>query len=438
MKIAPVILAMLISLPLSIGSASGWQSDDLANSTPQPTVEVQLTDGGVSAATISAISERTMELTVDSSPLLLDFEQIASVSFVQSGNQADPEIATNDSTGSVTFVDGSIAAIGGLQIVGDRAMVITIAETSIEANVTNLKSICFLGNQATEDEKTQWNELLDQPLPASDAIVVSKNGTLQLIEGVVGDVNDQRLTFSMETRTAEVALEKIKGVLFYRADRELTDPLCRLVLNDGSWFAVREIELKRDGFFITTVDGTQFIASSDQLQRMDFSVGRFVYLSDLIPSTNTWTPLLASPEILEPLKALRVAKFNHDYRGQPLALKSTPPTGLSYLSETMTYDKGIAISGGGRVVFAVNAQFKQLTGMVGFDPAAFVGGKVRFIIKTDGQTAISEIMRAAEVLQPIALDLDITGTKRITISVEYEDGKLAGDVLHLVNFKVLR
>ena len=104
----------------------------------------------------------------------------------------------------------------------------------------------------------------------------------------------------------------------------------------------------------------------------------------------------------------------------------------------MAYDKGIAIAGGGRVVFAVNGQFKRLTGLVGFDPAAFIGGEVNFVIKTDGQTAIFEVLRLTEVPRPIALDLSIAETKRVSISVEYADGKPAGDVLHLVDFKVLR
>ena len=72
--------------------------------------------------------------------------------------------------------------------------------------------------------------------------------------------------------------------------------------------------------------------------------------------------MLASSEILEPLKSLRIAKFNKDFRGQPLTLTNTPESGLSYLVETVAYEKGIAIAGGGRVVFALNEQFKRLSG----------------------------------------------------------------------------
>lgn len=437
MKLATAIAAIFLATIFSRGIAFGFQSDDLAASISKPRVEVQLTDGSVTAGTISAIDEDGIELQAGSASAPLAFEQIASVSFAQSSPKPDLEAST-DTAGTITFVDGSQANIAAMQIVGDTATILTVAQTAIKANISNLSSINFLGADATEAEKKQWKELLGQPMPASDAIVVSKNGALQLIEGIVGDINDSHLTFSMETRTAEVALEKIKGVLFYRAKRELTDPLCKLMLTDGSSFAVRKIEINDGGFVFTSVAGTQLGVALKQLQGLDFSAGRFVYLSDLIPATNTWTPLLASPEILESLKSLRTAKFNRDFRGQQLTLKAIPPSGLAYLSETLAYDKGIAIAGGGRVVFAVNGQFKRLTGLVGFDPAAYVGGEVRFVIKTDGQTAISEVLRVSEVPQPIALDLNIAETKRVSVSVQYADGKPAGDVLHLVDFKLLR
>lgn len=442
--ITVIFLAPLFAWVAMQSGAVGFQSDDVAASMASAamgTVEVQLTDGGGVAGTIVAIDEDGIQLQTESSPTPLAFQQIASISFADVAAKPDADTALSDaapSAATVTFVDGSQANVAALQIAGDTAAIRTMAQTTIKAQVSNLKSICFLGTAATDAERKQWQEMRDQPLPAADAIVVSKNGSLQLIEGIVGDISDSHLTFSIETRTAEVALEKIKGVFYYRADRELTDPLCQLTLTDGSSFAVRKIEINGGGFVFTSVDGTQFKAAAGQIQSLDFSVGRFVYLSDLVPSTNAWTPLLASDEILESLKALRIAKFNQDFRGEPLTLRTTPPSGLTYLSETMTYDKGIAIVGGGRVVFAVNGQFKRLTGLVGFDPKAYIGGAVNFVVKTDGQTAISEVLRLSAVPQPIALNLDIAGTKRISISVEYADGKSAGDVLHLVDFKVLR
>lgn len=439
-------LAVVVALIFFGGlQVSGVQSNDLDAGATKPPVTVHLTDGSSIESMLWSIGDSSIEIAAEATPIQLAFEKIASLSFNSTDNGGDrsdasaqlPRLAQS-TRGELTFVDQSFAHFRSVVVEGDIARVSTVAGALIETGVANLKTISFIGDQSTDQERDQWKELIAQDLTTSDAIVVSKNGTLQLIEGVVGDISDQHLTFSMETRTAKVGLEKIKGVLFYRAQREFTEPSCQLVLSDDSAISVRTIALKDSQFEVTSTCGLELAVDVSRIDRIDFSIGRVVFLSDLIPSTNTWTPLLASPEIVQPLKSLRLAKFNRDMRGEMLTLRNVPESGLSYLTETVAYEKGIAISGGGRVVFALNGQFKQLTGMVGFDPNAFIGGVVRFEVKTDGQVAISEVMRAEETLQGIALSLDVTETERISISVQYEDGKPAGDVLHLVDLKVSR
>ena len=434
-------IVFLITYVISFASpAFGIQSNDPDVIASRLPAVVELTDGTSVQGNINSVSETDVGLSIEeesTEPIKLAFKQIVSLDFETTDANAVSTDLKNQPKGQVSFVDGSQANIDSLAINDGNATITTVSGVLIDTNVSNLKTVSLLSSESN-DQQQQWVELLGGELPTSDAIVVSKNGKLQLIEGIVGDINDQNLTFSIESRTAEVALEKIKGVLFYRAERELTEPICSLTLSDSSKFQMRNVVLNGDSLNLITIGGLEFAIDANQLSRMDFSVGRSVYLSDLIPSTNTWTALLASSEILEPLKALRIAKFNKDFRGQPLTLNNKPESGLGYLVETIAYKKGIAISGGGRVVFALNKQFKRLSGLVGFDPKAHAGSVVRFVVKTDGETAISETLRANETPQPIALDLDVSTTDRISFSVEYEDGRLAGDVLHLVDFKVSR
>ena len=440
-----VSLLLLLTVSALMSPVSAMQSE-VAGEFPTITARVALTDGSVDDVEINSISESGIEVLDQGAKKTIAFKQVANVSFAldktdQTGNATNGDEgleAANRQRGSVTFVDGSEAVLGNVVVAGLEVQLETLSGTNIAAKIAELKMISFLGDETTEQEKKQWDELLAQPQPAADAIVVSKNGALQMIEGVVGDIGQDGLTFTMGTRTADVALEKIKGAIFYRAKRELADPICQCALIDGSLFSVREITLEKDGFRVTSVSGAEFVAKSSQIKRLNFSDSRSVWLSDLVPTTNDWTPLLASPQILESLKSMRLARFNEDFRGDHLTLKSIPQEGLDYLAETQSYDKGIAMSGGGRVVFALNQQFKQLTGLVGFDPDAHAGAVVRFVVKTDGETAISEVLRSDEVLQPIKLDLDVSTTHRISIAIEYEDGNEAGDVLHLADFKVLR
>ena len=441
MKQLSNLVFLFAYLSFSASPAFAFQSDDPAVVANRLPAVVELTDGSSVEGNINSFTEADVELSVseDSAETLnLSFKQISGLDFETPNADTVLNNLENQAQGVVALVDGSQVYLGEISIQNGVAKITTVAGVSIEANVSHLRTISFLGSEPDNEQKQQWANLIDGTLPTSDAIIVSKNGTLQLIEGIVGDISDQHLTFSMESRTAEVALEKIRGVVFYRAERELIEPMCLLTLADASKFQIRKVDLDRSNLNLTTIGGLQFTIDTSQIRRMDFSAGRSVFLSDLIPSTNTWTPLLASSEILEPLKALRIAKFNTDFRGQPLTLSNTPESGLSYLVETIAFEKGIAISGGGRVVFALNKQFKRLSGLVGFQPKTHPSSVVRFVVKTDGQTAISEAMRADETFQPIALDLDVSSTNRISFAVEYEDGRSAGDILHLVDFKVSR
>ncbi len=433
------LIVISVWLTLCASQAAGVQTNGLTELTSEQSVSVQFTDGQSAEGTLQSFNESGVDLIVNDTVMQFPFEQISSLNVNEPvADDTSSDVQANTKRGKLTFTDGSYAHINAITVQNETANILTAAGLSLDVRASNLSKISWLGDDATESETKQWVELSERNLATSDAIVVSKNGALQLIEGVVGNISDQHLTFSIETRTAEVALKKIKGVIFYRAQREVADPRCQLTLMDDSRLLVRNIGFDGRRFDLTLVGGQSLSVASSFVRRVDFSVVRFVYLSNLIPSTNTWTPLLASPEILKPLKALRVARFDRDFRGQRLTLSRTPESGLKYLAETDAYDKGIAISGGGRIVFALNGQFKRLTGLVGFDPQSHVSAVVRFMIKTDGQTAISEVMRAANTLQPIALELDVLGVRRIAISVEYEDGRLAGDVLHLADLKVSR
>ena len=433
-------LSILLTLATSV---RGWQP---ARSTDRPLaapIEAELTDGKTLFGQIISVGQNSIEFLVDSETIPLTFEQITSLNLnppVVANQTADISAPADQGRAVVRFVDGSELTIEQYEIVGGNAALTTLGGTTVECGVSQLSTISLLGAEANDQDRMQWKVLLEQDRSATDAIVVSKNGTLQMIEGVVGEIRQQQLTFSMETRTASVAIEKIKGVVYYRADRELPDAVCQWWLLDGSKIQVRSFtrSIQPPGFEVTTVGGVTFPVNVDTIARIDFSVGRSVFLSDLIPATNDWTPLVASPEIIHHLKPLRIARFNKDFRGRPITLKYSPQHGVDFLAKTQTFEKGVAISGGGRIVFSLNRQFKRLTGQVGFAPGTYPNGVVRLSIKTDGHTEVTEVLRANELSQPIFLDLDISKTDRISISVDYEDGSVAGDTLHLADLKVTR
>ena len=225
-------------------------------------------------------------------------------------------------------------------------------------------------------------------------------------------------------------------VFYHAAGRELAQPACKILLTDASQALVRRLKWSDQSCAATLVCGTELTIPLESISRMDFSIGKDEFLSQMEPTTNDWNALIASPAIVDKLRRLKIARVNESFRGLPLSLKFSPNQGLSFVSEVKQFEQGFAIQGGGKLAFSLGGRYRKLTGLVGFDPAANVTGRVKFVVLLDGKTAVEEVLVHREMKNPFQLDLDIKDTKRVVFQVDYQDGRSTGDQLHLVNLKV--
>jgi len=256
---------------------------------------------------------------------------------------------------------------------------------------------------------------------------------------IVGDVGDQGYEFQMGGREVTVKSEKLTGVVFYRADREFPESVCQILLNDDSTIAAAQIELAEGNFNVATGTGDRIVLSTELVASLNLSAGRAIYLSDLLPTTNDWKPLVASQTNLDSLAKLNLSIANESFTGQPLSLKSVPTDGLNFLATTQTYEKGFAIGGGGRLAFNLNGQFKRLTALVGFDPEMeALPGNIEMAIQVDNKSVLSAVLKNRQLLEPLPIDLDLSNAKRLVIRVNYNDGRSVGDRIHMVDARLWR
>ena len=145
--------------------ALGLQSDDPAVVANRLPAVVELTDGSSVKGYINSIGETDVELSVSQDsqgsqdsqdsvdPLNLSFKQITSLNFQNSNARAASTDQESQSQGVVSFVDGSQAYFGSIGILKGIATITTVAGVSIRANVSNLKTISFLGNESGSEQK---------------------------------------------------------------------------------------------------------------------------------------------------------------------------------------------------------------------------------------------------------------------------------------------
>jgi hypothetical protein len=373
------------------------------------------------------------EVAIDSDGQIrkFGFDQISKIDFGLAAHRP-PEPVTK-----IYLLDGSILNAKSFNLKSSEFSGKLSNGSSAKFNSRNIESIRFKTYENELDLAKQWRTIVADDSREGDAIVVNRAGELDTVEGIAGDFTDEKLTFSIDDRTARVPQSKMEAVMLYHASgREFGTPICELVLTDESRFKLKKLSWVAGRMTGQTACGAALEFSLDHISRLDFSLGRDVLLSDLEPTTNDWQPLMTSSAIVEKLRRMKLARKNESFSNQPLSLKFFTDTGLAYLASVKQFEHGFAMQSGGKLAFALNGQYEKLSGAVGFDPNANASGNVRLVISLDGKIVLEKEMIHRTMKNPIQLDLLVKDISRVVFQVEYNDGRSTGDQIHLVDLKV--
>jgi hypothetical protein len=396
-------------LPVVINTNAGSQVQGTLNSIEFETINVQTADG----------FEK------------IGFEQIETVEF---GVDVARPI---DSVVLARLVDGSVLQCKTVEIGSGKFRTELHCGTVLEFDSRNVSWIRFRSYENQLEFAKQWREILDDASREGDAIVVNRSSELEAVEGIVGDLQDDKLSFSIDDRTARVSVSKLDAILFYHAaGRVVGSPVCEIVLTDSTSILTRKIDWDRSKIKVTSVCGSTLEVDVDDVSALNFRLSRDVWLSKMQPTTNDWKPLITSSAIFEQLRKMKLARVDQSFSGMPLDLNFHSQTGISFLADTRQFENGFAIQGGGKLAFSLEEKYKKLTGLVGFDPAANSSGNVLFKVLLDGKILIEKELVHRDMKNPLELDLDVRDGNRIVFQVEYHDGRSTGDQLHLVDLKV--
>jgi hypothetical protein len=426
-SVATFCVAILSSVCLTPRAYS--QSDSL---------NAELTDAS-QAKTVGTLVEFTADhvtMQVDGAETLVDVSDISMLTFGNSIAESDDENADQAST-SVSLVDGSKLLTKNLTLNNRTLDIKMTCDIDASISVRNVKPILFRPLEPPLTEK-MWDDEVDKSSKSSDGLVVSRKGKLQTIEGVVGGISNEEVSFTVDEQTRKVQRERLQGVYFFQPTLEdFAAPFCQAILTDGSKINVRRIDIEESAISVTSVCGAEFKMTSASIAEFNFASSRAVFLSDLEPTSNDWVPLIAHSMIVKKLKPFRLPRRNRSMRDEPLSLVLDKEF-RQLATAQQVFSNGFSIGGGGKLAFTLNGQFKTLTGLVGFDPEADASGVVRFVIQVDGKAKVDERLENATLNQPIDIDIDVTNAKRLVIKVDYEDGRNVGDQIHFVDPKLSR
>jgi hypothetical protein len=320
----------------------------------------------------------------------------------------------------VELADGSV--VRGRQYVarGSQARITLAGGEVVEATASIVRTVLCAASQ-TDALQSEWSRLTSMKTDADLLIVRSGNG-LDYHKGILHDVTEDAVRFDLDGEVLPVKRSKVYGLAYHHgATAELPPAICRITDAAGSVWPVRSLALD-EKLQWTTPAGLSVSQSCESIARIDFSEGKLLYLSDLKPESIAWTPYFGAREPLPAMKQFYAPRFDRSFDSPVLRLGG------------VEYRKGMALHSRTELVYRLPGRFSRLLATAGIADAVRPGGRVRLVVRGDDKVLFEAAFAGTDAPRPI--DLDVTGVRRLTILVDFDDGLNKGDHLLLCNARV--
>jgi hypothetical protein len=182
--------------------------------------------------------------------------------------------------------------------------------------------------------------------------------------------------------------------------------------------------------------GAEFQWPLQDIHLADFSAGKLMYLSDIDPSSEQWTPLVGLPPNAALLAEYGRPRRNQSAYGGPLTIRTDDALSTSPGGRSRVFNKGLALRSRTELVYRVPAGFRRFTTIAGIDPATTSSGNVRLEIYGDDRLLLEDNIAGQE--PPRNIELDIAGIKRLKILVDYGRNLDTGDWLNLCDARIVK
>lgn len=403
-------------------------------------VEARPLAGPAIVGKLQAIDGQGFRFETPDGEKVLAFEQALSIRR-RSVVPPPPETAPIE----VRLIDGSQIQAREFVAMGGQAELRLAGGAEMQTLVRSIATVRF-ATDLTPELETRWNEILAGER-AGDLVIVRKTAkvaddqgnerdvvSLDYFEGVLGDVKPDAVSFTFSERTVDVKRDRIAGLAWYRpAGRELPKTLCVLETVSGNKLALQEATSDGERLSVKLVSGAEFDMPLADAAGFDFSGGKILYLSDLKPESTTYVPYF----LTDTAGASGLAELHQDEaaRFRPRTDRSIQSPEIRLFGET--FSKGIVARSRSEIVYRLPARYRRLQATVGIDDSARNRFSNARLIVADDDGVLFDGTFTGQDSEPLRLDLDVTGARRLTFTIDYADKSDAGDHVALGDLRVL-
>jgi hypothetical protein len=385
---------------------------------------------------------KRLVIKVDGQPTEYDVAELISVS------RSKPPAPAAAAEVGVILIDGTRLACTSYTAASGKAAITLRSGATLELPTATVHSVRL--RSQNEDLQKQWAEI-EAREAAGDRIVLRKTSTVSVpsadglekvdkevvaldwLEGIIYDVTAAAVEFKYKDTLVSVNRAKLDGLFyFHAAGGRPEDPQCQVIDAEGSQWNARSVELAGDSVQLVGTTGIKASVPLDKLIKLDFSAGKILYLSDAQAESVEWTSYFDSGVLLPSLQQWFAPQKDRGFAGSKLTLPNPDDHG-----KPKQYDKGLAVHSRTELVYRVPEGFKRLLATGGIDMRVRPGGNVRLVITGDGKELLQQVVTGKDA-QPLKVDLDIAGVRRLTILVDYGEDADIADHLNLCNARITK
>ena len=388
--------------------------------TALPNADIALIDGSQIRGELTAISDQEVTVTVDQQAQTVASEQLQSIIFSKA-----TATVPDGNTMTVRLHDGSTLMAQSVLATATNARITISEDVSYRLNSDSLSSIQF--KPLTEQAQQDYDAILDAESAGDVLIVLRPSGAIDELEGIIERIDDQAVTFNFDGDRIPVELTKLAGVkLLQPGSLKVLPTACSLTDLNGNVWRARDFSLNAEENTLTfeTGMGDEISLKQDQIQKLQFASTNVVYLSDLTPESSQWTPYLSGRLIRNRLNQLYSPAKDRSANGGEIVIGQ------------QQFSKGLSLRSKTILTYRLTEEFKTLQLTAGLAMETKGRGNIDLIILGDNKQLFQDAIEDPGDIRQ--LELDITGIRRLSITVDYGKNLDFGDLLHLGDAKLIK
>ncbi len=385
-------------------------------------VVVKLIDGSQRRGELASWDASGLTLKTDGETVTLETAQLLRIGW--------PGTAQQNATSRpfLRLTDGTRLPHATLEVQSGQATISTaLASEPLSISTELIEWVSFMPNAPEPSEAELQGDVL--------VIYNKKRDTFDQLDGILGDITAEKVQFEWDGEALPVNRNKVGAVAYFHARRKPhPDPVCWLTLADGTRLPVVMLQVRGPAIRVNTVSGVEVSIPLDTLQSADYSHDKLVYLSDLKPAFQKWSPRIDLPSSAQLIRQHGLPRRDQSFNGSTLSLVwPHPKTGILG-GERKNFEKGLALRSRTVMRYRIPKDMTRFITIAGIDPETSAEGHVTLELFADKRSLWQgEIVGGAE---PTEINVELGTARELRIVVDFGENLDYGDRLHLVEARI--